>query len=152
MSFRKRLRSKNYSSNASNNICNSNEWGAVELESWVSFPSQDEEVKSQLWEYSLNSIKQEPKEQLLDQFNKLKKREAKQFDKLSFQQLILSEFRRFTDGVFEEMDNQNKMRSELVTTIKTGTLLLQFITVIITTNFYSLISFKINKAMLLSTK
>ena len=114
------MRSKNYSSNASNKIRYSNEWGTVELESWVSFPSQDEEVKSQLWEYSLNSIKQELKEQLLDPFNKLKKREAKQFDKLSFQQQILSEFRKFTDGVLEKMDNQNKMLSELVTTIKNG--------------------------------
>ena len=137
MSFRKRLQSKIYSSIASNKIRYSNEWGTVELESRISFPSQDEEVKSQLWEYSLNSIKQEPKEQLLDPFNKLKKREAKQFDKHSFQQQILSEFRRFTDGVFEKIDNQNKMLSELVTTIKTGALLLQFITIIITTNFYS---------------
>ena len=135
MSFRKRLRSKNYSSNASNKIRYSNQWGTVELESWVIFPSHNEEFKSQLLEYSLNSIKQEQKEQLLNPFNKLKKREAKQFDKLSFQQQILSEFRKFTDGVFEKMDNQNKMLSELVTTIKKGTLLLQFITIIITTNF-----------------
>ena len=135
MSFRKRLRSKSYSSRASNKFRYINEWGNIELESWISFPSQDEEVKSQLWEYSLNSIKQEPKEQLLYPFNNLKKREAKIFNKLSFQKQILSEF----EGLQMESsrNGQSKLDAIWISDYykKIGTLLLQFITIIITTNF-----------------
>ena len=64
--------------------------------------------------------KEESKESYDIVSDKLKKREIKLLNKGSFEEQLLSEFRRFADGMLSKMDEQNKLLREIAKTNKSN--------------------------------
>ena len=52
--------------------------------------------------------------------DKLKKRDIKLLNKGNFEEQLLSEFRRFADGMLSKMDEQNKLLREIAKTNKSN--------------------------------
>ena len=87
--------------------------GTAEIESWVDFASNHQSDIEQLNPIPLLSVKQESK----DSFCKLgnnKKRQIKVLEKISIEQQMLIEFKRFGDGMFSKMGEQNRLLSHLI--------------------------------------
>ena len=57
--------------------------------------------------------KEEAKESYDMASDKLKKRDIKLFNKGSFEEQLLSEFRRFVEGMLSKIDEQNKLLKEI---------------------------------------
>ena len=64
--------------------------------------------------------KEESKESYDITSDKLKKREIKLLNKGSFKEQLLSEFRRFADGMLSKIDDQNKLLREIDKTNKSN--------------------------------
>ena len=78
--------------------------------------------------------KEESKESYDVVSDKLKKREIKLLNKGSFEEQLLSEFRRFADGILSKMDEQNKLLRKIVKINQATLLLLQSQILILTMN------------------
>ena len=57
--------------------------------------------------------------------DQLKKRDSKLLNKGGFEEQLLSEFRRFANGMFSKMDKQNKLLREIAKTNNQTTLAFQ---------------------------
>ena len=119
MSLRKRSSSKPSSGRASNKMRLDSNKGIVEIESWVDFASNRDSYVEQLINPSQLSIKEESKESIYE-LSATKKRDNKMLEKQSFEHQILFEFKRFTDGIFSKIDEQNKLLSHLVLSQKSN--------------------------------
>ena len=85
----------------------------AEIESWVDIASNHQSDIEQLNPVPLQSIKEESK----DSFCELgynKKRQIKMLEKICFEQQMLIEFKRFSDGMLSKMDEQNRLLSHLI--------------------------------------
>ena len=104
MSFRKR-RSRNPSSNrASNKIRVTSNNRFAELESIVDFASKNGSDDIQFMNIPHLNNKEESKKSYDVVSDKLKKRDIKLLNKGSFEEQLLSEFRRFADGMLSKMN------------------------------------------------
>ena len=120
MAFRKRRSRNPSSSRASNKIRVTNNKRFAELESIVDFASENESDDIQFMNIPHLNHKEESKESYDIASDKLKKREIKLLNKGSFEEQLLSEFRRFADGMLSKMDEQNKLLREIAKTNKSN--------------------------------
>ena len=118
MSFRKRQSRNPSSSRASNKIRVTSNKRFAELESIVDFASENESDDIQFMNIPHLNHKEESKESHDVVSDKLKKRDIKLLHKGSFEEQLLSEFRRFADGMLSKMDEQNKLLREIAKTNK----------------------------------
>ena len=112
MSFRKRRSRNPSSSRASNKIRVTSNKRFAELESIVDFASENESDDIQFMNIPHLNNKEESKESYDVISDKLKKRDIKLLNKGSFEEQLLSEFRKFSDGMLSKMDEQNKLLRE----------------------------------------
>ena len=120
MAFRKR-RSRNPSSSRElNKIRVTSNRRFVELEFIVDFASENESDDIKFMNIPHLNRKEESKESYDIAFNKLKKKEIKLLNKGSFEEQLLSEFRRFADGILSKLDEQNKLLREIAKTNKSN--------------------------------
>ena len=120
MAFRKRRSRNPSSSRASNKIRVTSNKRFAELESIVDFASENESDDIQFMNIPHLNHKEESKESYDIASDKLKKREIKLLNKGSFEEQLLSEFRRFADGMLSKMDEQNKLLREIAKTNKSN--------------------------------
>ena len=114
MAFRKRCPRNPSSSRASNKIRVTSNKRFAELESIVDFASENESDDIQFMNIPHLNHKEELKESYDALSDKLKKRDIKLLKKGGFEEQLLSEFRRFADGMLSKMDEQNKLLKEIV--------------------------------------
>ena len=120
MSFRKRRSRNPSSSRTSNKIRVTSNKRFAELESIVDFASKNESDDIQFMNIPHLNNKEESKESYDVISDKLKKRDIKLLNKGSFEEQLLSEFRRFADGMLSKMDEQNKLLREIAKTNKSN--------------------------------
>ena len=120
MSFRKRRSRNPSSSRASNKIRVTSNKRFAELESIVDFASENESDDIQFMNIPHLNNKEESKESYDVISDKLKKRDIKLLNKGSFEEQLLSEFRKFSDGMLSKMDEQNKLLREIAKTNKSN--------------------------------
>ena len=114
MAFRKRCSRNPSSSRASNKIRVTSNKRFAELESIVDFASENERDDIQFMNIPHLNHKKELKESYDALSDKLKKRDIKLLKKGGFEEQLLSEFRRFADGMLSKMDEKNKLLKEIV--------------------------------------
>ena len=114
MSFRRRSSSKPSSSRGCNKVRITNRQDVAEIESWVDFASQNNSNdEDEIGFPSLNK-KEESKESVYVECERMKKRHVKSLHKQSFEEQMLSEFRQFSNGIMSKLDEQNKILAQLV--------------------------------------
>ena len=114
MSFRRRSSSKPSSSRGCNKVRITNRQDVAEIESWVDFASQNNSNdEDEIGFPSLNK-KEESKESVYVERERMKKRHVKSLHKQSFEEQMLSEFRQFSNGIMSKLDEQNKILAQLV--------------------------------------
>ena len=93
MSFRRRSSSKPSSSRGCNKVRITNRQDVAEIESWIDFASQNNSNdEDEIGFPSLNK-KEESKEYVYVECERMKKRHVKSLNKQSFEEQMLSEFR-----------------------------------------------------------
>ena len=114
MSFRRRSSSKPSSSRGWSKVRLTNRHDVAEMESWVDFASRNGSDDEE--QISLPSLrkKEESKESVYGECKRMKKRHAKSMHKQTFEELMLAEFRQFSNGVMSRLDDQNKILAQLV--------------------------------------
>ena len=85
----------------------------AEIESIVDFASENESDDIQFMNIPHLNHKEESKESYDIASDKLKKRDIKLLNKGSFEEQLISEFRRFADGMLSKMDEKNKFLREI---------------------------------------
>ena len=114
MSFRRRSSSKPSSSRGCNKVRITNRQDVAEIESWVDFASQNNSNdEDEIGFPSLNK-KEESKESVYVECERMKKRHVKSLHKQSFEEQMLSEFRQFSNGIMSKLEEQNKILAQLV--------------------------------------
>ena len=117
----------------------------IELEPIVDFASENESDDIQFMNIPHLNNKEESKEFYDVVSDKLKKRNIKLLNKGSFEEQLLSEFRRFTDGMISKMDEQNKLLREIAKKINQTTLPFQLSQILI----LSMNHMKMNRLMII---
>ena len=114
MSFMRRSSSRPSSSRACNKVRLINKHEVAEIESWVDIKSQNESDDDEQIRFQSLRKKEESKESVYTECERMKKRDAKSFYKQTFEEQMLAEFRNFSNGVMSRLDEQNKILTQLV--------------------------------------
>ena len=109
MSFRKRSSSKPSSSRGCNKVRITNRQDVAEIESWVDFASQNNSNDEDEIGFPNLNKKEESKESVYVECERMKKRHVKSLHKQSFEEQMLLEFRQFSNGIMSKLDEQNKI-------------------------------------------
>ena len=113
MSFMRRSSSRPSSSRGCNKVRLTNKHEVAEIESWDDIMSQNESDDEQIRFQGLRK-KEESKESVYAECERMKKRHAKSLYKQTFEEQMLIEFRNFSNGVMSRLDKQNKILTQLV--------------------------------------
>ena len=101
MAFRKRSLSRLNPSRTSNKMRLNAKEGTTEIESWINFASNHQSDIQQLNLVPLLSAKEESKDSFCElRYNK--KKQIKMLENISFEQQMLIEFKRFSDGMLQK--------------------------------------------------
>ena len=114
MSFRRRSSSKPSSSRGCNKVRITKRHDVAEIESWVDFASQNNSNDEDEIGFPSMNKKEEFKEFVYVEWERMKKRNVKYLHKQSFEEQILSEFRQFSNGIMSKLNEQNKILTQLV--------------------------------------
>ena len=114
MSFRRRSSSKPSSSRGWSKVRLTNRHDVAEMESWVDFASRNGSDDENQFSLPSLSKKEESKESVYEECERVKKRHAKLLHKQTFEEQMLMEFRQFSNGVMSRLDDQNKILAQLV--------------------------------------
>ena len=113
MPFMRRSSNRPNSSRGCNKVRLTNKHEVAEIESWVDIMSQNESDDEQIRFQSLR-MKEESKESVYAECERIKKRYAKSLYKQTFEEQMLIEFRKFYNGVMSRLEEQNKILTQLV--------------------------------------
>ena len=114
MSFMRRSSSRPSSSRGCNKVRLANKHEVAEIESWVDIMSQNESGDDEQIRFQSLRKKEESKESVYAECEIMKKRHAKSLYKQTFEEQMLIEFRKFSNGVMSRLDEQNKILTQLV--------------------------------------
>ena len=114
MSFMRRSSSRPSSSRGCNKVRLTNKHEVAEIESWVDNMSQNESDDDEQIRFQGLRKKEESKEFVYAECERMKKRHAKSLYKQTFEEQMLIEFRKFSNGVMSRLDEQNKILIQLV--------------------------------------
>ena len=109
----KKSSSRPISSKGCNKVRFANKNEVAEIESWVDIISQNESDDEQIRFQSLRK-KEESKESVYVECERMKKRHVKSLYKQTFEEQMLAEFRKFSNRVISRLDKLNKILTQLI--------------------------------------